>query len=102
MKLLLHAYIMHTITSQCIVGYKNCSEPNLLGGTASTIMNCWKHTCILSRFLTIEEAFFKDREAHEAIQKKELKVITFLLEQLALVSKESESRSTMNAHKFIN
>ena len=43
-----------------------------------------------------------DREAQDAIHKKELEEITTLLEQLALVSKESESGPTMNAHEFIN
>ena len=43
-----------------------------------------------------------DREAQDAIHKKELEEITTLLEQLALVFKESESRPTMNAHEFIN
>ena len=38
-----------------------------------------------------EEAIMRDREAHEAIEKKELEEITILREQLALVSKESES-----------
>ena len=49
-----------------------------------------------------EEAIMRDREAHEAIEKKELEEITILREQLALVSKESESWPTMNAHEFIN
>ena len=43
-----------------------------------------------------------DREAQDAIHKQELEEITTLLEQLALVSKESESGPTMNAHEFIN
>ena len=43
-----------------------------------------------------------DREAHEVIQTKELKEITTLHKQLALVSKESKSGPTMNAHEFIN
>ena len=39
----------------------------------------------------------RDREAKEAIHKKELEEITTLLEQHALVSKECESGPTMNA-----
>ena len=38
----------------------------------------------------------------KAIQNKKLEEITTLLEQLALVSKESESGPTTNAHEFIN
>ena len=52
--------------------------------------------------MEVEEAITKVREAHEAIQMKELEEITTLLEQLALVSKESETGPTMNAHDFIN
>ena len=43
----------------------------------------------------------RDREAQDAIQKKVLEEITTILEQLALVSKESESGAIMNAHEFI-
>jgi hypothetical protein len=47
-----------------------------------------------------KEAIMRDREAHEAVQKKELKEVTILLEQLALVS--TESGPTLNGHEFIN
>ena len=41
-----------------------------------------------------KEAIMRDREAQEAIQKKELAESTTLLEKLASVSKESESGPT--------
>ena len=44
----------------------------------------------------------RDREALEAIQKKELEEIITLFEKLALVSKESESGPTMNVHELKN
>ena len=47
----------------------------MLGVIASIIMNCWKHTYIISRFcdnIKAEEAIMKDREAQEAVHKKEL------------------------------
>ena len=44
----------------------------------------------------------RDGEAQDVIHKKELEEFTTILEQLALVSKESESGPTMNAHDFIN
>ena len=52
--------------------------------------------------MATKEAILRDREAQEATQMKELEEITTLLEQLALVSKESESGSIVNALGFIN
>ena len=52
--------------------------------------------------MEVEEAIMRDRETHEAIHRKELEEITTILEQLALVSKESESGPIINAHEFIN
>ena len=47
-----------------------------------------------------KEGIIRDREAHEAIQKKELEELTTWLEQRALVFKDNESGPTMNAHEF--
>ena len=44
----------------------------------------------------------RDKEAHEAIEKKELEEVTTLLEQLALVSTRNKTGPTMNAQEFIN
>ena len=46
------------------------------------------------------QVIMRDREAHEAIHKKQLEENTTLLEQLALLSKESESGPTMDAHVY--
>jgi hypothetical protein len=45
---------------------------------------------------------FSALPGHEAIHKNMLEEITTLLEQLALVSKESDSWAIMNAHEVIN
>ena len=53
-----------------------------------------------SRFfdnIKVEEAITRDREAQEAIQKKVMEEITIILEQLALVSKESDNGPTMSS-----
>ena len=52
--------------------------------------------------MKVEEVVMRGRKAYEAIHKKELVEIITLLEQLTLISKESESGPTMNAHEFIN
>lgn len=44
----------------------------------------------------------RNKKVLEALQKKELEVVTTLLELLLLVFAKSEARSTMNAHEFIN
>lgn len=42
----------------------------------------------------------RDREAHEALQRKVLEEVTILLEQLALVS--AECGPSLNGYKFIS
>lgn len=49
-----------------------------------------------------KDAIMRNKESHEAIHKNVLEEITTILEQLALVTKESESGPTMNAHEVIN
>lgn len=49
-----------------------------------------------------KEEIMRNKKVLEALQKKELEVVTTLLELLLLVFAKSEARSTMNAHEFIN
>jgi hypothetical protein len=78
-----------------------CSKPNLLGAIASIVMNCWKHNIYFLFYFYFFEVFltiWKQRRQSGEIEKrrkqykrKKLEGITTLIEQLALVSKESES-----------
>jgi hypothetical protein len=52
--------------------------------------------------MEVEEVVVRGREAHETVHKKRVGGIITLFERLTLISKESESGPTMNAHEFIN
>ena len=64
------------------------------GVTPQTIQNCWIHTCVFSGLI--------ESEREEARQFTEISEVAALLEQLTLLSSETEDDEVMDAQEFIN
>ena len=71
------------------------------GVTSSTIVNCWRHTGLLSVLVDIErDAIEKDRFAARIAS--EVDEVGSLLHQLSLLSSHPEDSNVMDAQEFIN
>ena len=66
----------------------------LVGVTPRTIQNCWMHTHVLSGLI--------ESEREETRHLTKISEVTALLEQLTLLSSESEEDEVMAAEEFIN
>jgi hypothetical protein len=63
------------------------------GVTPTTIQNCWRHTRILSVLV--------ENEVLQEQQRKEIEEVATVLEQLSLISSETETPN-MNAQEYLN